>query len=266
MRLEARAGGIPSSVVPSRVRDDTLASVVVKILGICFRHVLEARSSATLALGIACFLVGDVSAQPKGLAPAGSLSRGGLPAGADPIPYRTLTRSDFRGVAPPPQFARVRDRLGAATCAYILLAPEARLETRRVNDGDALVYQAVPSGLAFYARMDRACSWWNASQSVLAREYVLEHEQIHFALFEIEARRLDARSGEIAEAAITVGDTAEEAAAASQEALENRLRHALRAVLERNAAFDEETSHGEEPERQRKWYDRITRELRDADY
>ena len=196
----------------------------------------------------------------------GKLSREGPPQGADLVPYGSLARSDFQGAAPPPQFAESRDHLGAATCAYILSAPDARVELRRVQDGDAIVYEATPVGLAFGARMDRACSWWNPTQDALPPEYVLEHEQIHFALFEIEARRLDARAGEIAEAAITLGDTPEEAAAAAQDAVEDRLREALRAVLERNAAFDDDTSFGYEPERQQEWHERVTRELRDTGY
>lgn len=219
-----------------------------------------------LALGIASVLSGRAPAQPNDVAPVGKLTREGPPPDGDLVPYGTLARSDFRGAAPPPQFAGSSDRLGAATCAYILSAPDARVELRRVQDGDALVYEATPVGLAFSARMDRACSWWNPIQRALPPEYVLEHEQIHFALFEIEARRLDARAGEIAEAAITLGDVPEEAAAASQEAVEDRLREALRAVLERNAAFDEDTSFGYEPERQRAWHERVTRELRDAGY
>ena len=61
--------------------------------------------------------------------------------------------------------------------------------------------------LAFTAFMDRDCSWWNPQYTGLPHEYILEHEQIHFALFEIAARRLNQQAARIQERMETVSRT-----------------------------------------------------------
>ena len=45
-----------------------------------------------------------------------------------------------------------------------------------------------PRDLRFRAQMDRKCSWWNPKDLGFPQEYILEHEQIHFALCELGAR------------------------------------------------------------------------------
>jgi hypothetical protein len=45
--------------------------------------------------------------------------------------------------------------------------------------------------------MNRDCSWWN-EKATMDAAYVLEHEQIHFALTELGARSLSANAAQIA--------------------------------------------------------------------
>jgi hypothetical protein len=47
-------------------------------------------------------------------------------------------------------------------------------------------------------------------------------------------------------------------------AIEEKLMEGSRAVLERNRDFDEDTSMGYEPERQKSWFARISAELEET--
>jgi hypothetical protein len=202
---------------------------------------------------------GPEAALPEFATPRGRLlgSSESVPRGA--IPYRALEREDFRGEEPPPQFTRYRERLGAATCCFVLTRPETRIEVQRLPTGEG--WRAAPTQLGFRAVMDPECSWWNTEQTRLPTEYVLEHEQIHFALFEIEARRLDARSAELTRAATLTASSSEEALRRSRETLEAVLARGLEATLRRNREFDEDTSMGFRPERQELWLERVRSEL-----
>jgi hypothetical protein len=134
-------------------------------------------------------------------------------------------------------------------------------EARPVSGEGSTEYEVYPVELRFVAMMDRGCSWWNEANDTQPPEYVLEHEQIHFALFELEARRLNSRSEEIRRRLRRRGGTIEEASAAVQAELEGALGEALERVLERSIRLDEETSMSYDAERQREWAVRVEKEL-----
>lgn len=225
---------------------------------------LRARVRSLLA-ALACLWTGcggTSAGLPEFAAPTGRVLDRREDVPRDMIGYRQLTRDDFQSPQPPPLYEPHRKRLGAATCAYVLSLPETHIEVveQRSRDGPTL-FRAVPIDLGFSARMDRACSWWNSEQTRLPPAYVLEHEQIHFALFEIEARRLDARAQALTVAATVTALTAEEAARRSHERLEAALAKALDDALRRNREFDEDTSMGFQPKRQKVWRERVRAEL-----
>ena len=216
--------------------------------------------AALACLGAGCG--GTSAGLPEFAAPTGRVldSREEVPR--DMIHYRELSRDDFQSPHPPPQYEPHRMRLGAATCAYVLSLPETHIEVVELRSPNGpTLFRAVPTDLGFRARMDRACSWWNSDQTRLPPDYVLEHEQIHFALFEIEARRLDASAQALTDAATVTAPTADEAARRSHERLEAALAEALGEALRRNREFDEDTSMGFRPERQKVWRERVHAEL-----
>ncbi len=198
---------------------------------------------------------------PEFASPRGRLVDDANEPGRDLISYRCLERGDFRGAEPPPEHASHRDELGAATCVYVLVLPGTKIQLVAVRSPQGPVrYRAEPTALGFRALMDRDCSWWN-SERRHPPGYVLEHEQIHFALFELEARRLDARSSDIASAVTVSAATPEEAVRVAQERLAAEVRQAMAAAVQRNREFDEDTSMGFRPERQQTWRDRVQTEL-----
>lgn len=184
------------------------------------------------------------------------VERGAPGPEVDAIPYRTLERGDFRSPTPPPGMAENAERMGAATCARLGAEPSP-VAVRPAGSW----YEATPERLSFHALMDRRCSWWNEETPGLPPAYVLEHEQIHFALVEIEARRLNADSRALIQQVRARGATPEQAAARCQERIEAVLRGAMAALLERHTRFDEETSLGYRPEAQKRWLEQVNQEL-----
>ena len=110
--------------------------------------------------------------------------------------------------------------------------------------------------------MDRSCSWWNDAASSIPPAYVLEHEQIHFALAELAARGLNARAASLARGFQFETYRPEELAPNAKRYVEGAIRQAMQALVERNASFDRDTSLGYQPDKQAAWLDRVEAELR----
>lgn len=181
---------------------------------------------------------------------------------SDLIFYRALVRADFKGEQLPAHLVQYADKVGALTCGHIFTTPDTKLKlepTRSRNGG--VRYRATLHQLGFVAQMDRNCSWWNPNDVGLSASYLLQHEQIHFALFELEARALNASVSEIAAQIDATSDSPEAAAQAAQEQLERQVQKGLNAVLERSREFDEDTSMGHHPEQQGRWWQLVESEL-----
>jgi hypothetical protein len=127
-------------------------------------------------------------AQPK----AQSVDPDSLSDG-DRIAYRDLTSKDFLAAAPPPEMKQYAERMGAVTCAHVFTEPDPQYFIEQTEDG----FHGAYNRLNFVARMDRTCSWWNPKKSQVPEKYILQHEQIHFALAESAARQLDKKAQEI---------------------------------------------------------------------
>jgi hypothetical protein len=180
----------------------------------------------------------------------------------DLIPYRKLKRGDFKGAEAPEAFRAVKEQVGAATCARIVSDPPAEIEITKTTSpkGEVSVTGRIKT-IGYRALMDRGCSWWNDQASDQDPAYVLEHEQIHFALFEVEARRLDRRVKALAKDRLFEGDSIDEVKEDVQGTIQGMFDETSETLLERNTDFDEETSLGYEPARQREWLETVTAEL-----
>jgi hypothetical protein len=171
----------------------------------------------------------------------------------DVILYRPLTREDFKGVEPPRGFDQ---RMAAAVCAYIepeesdgrKLAIEYLGTTRGKHQ-----YSVNHSEMTFSARVDRDCSWWNPgnAQNQLPANCILQHEQVHFALFEIAAREM---SREFRAMTFRISGTDTDSL---KQDLEKQVQRFFRQRMDRlvreNFEFDEQTSAKFDPLRQMEW-------------
>jgi len=212
---------------------------------------------AALAVAAACSGgSGGAPPLPEYAQPSVTVVQPGEYNPVDTIAYRQLTREDFRGASPPKAISGHGFRVGAYTCAAIMPnAVDVNLAIARdPGNGD---YVARFPALRFQAKMDRACSWWNPDEVGLSMGYTLEHEQIHFAIFEIEARSLE---GEV-NALRGRGRSPRAARDALQRAHDDAVRRATQRVLERSTRFDQETSGVPDAAAQARWAERVRGEL-----
>jgi hypothetical protein len=111
--------------------------------------------------------------------------------------------------------------------------------------------------------MDRDCSWWNPSNQDVP--YTLEHEQVHFALSEIVARKLNREAVKLMRDTHVTAATQEAVVAEIQSEVKELLDEYNQEALERNEDFDEDTSVGKNPPRQKQWRETVNRELAELD-
>jgi len=167
--------------------------------------------------------------------------------------YRSVTRDDFRASRPPVELGANARNMGAFTCVNVVPDGDPNVRFSLRGDGSQV---ARLDRASFHAEMDRSCSWWN-EQGRLDPAYVLEHEQIHFALTEIEARKLTARIREVE----LVARDPQSATAEIQRIYDRLAREASEALVRDNTRFDEETSFRFAPDVQQRWLTTVEQEL-----
>ena len=180
---------------------------------------------------------------------------------ADTIRYRTLTRADFLGATMPPMFGDDPNSLAAATCVYIRSAPGMEVVTQGLADGRV---EARARNIGFVALMDRGCSWWNERRAAQSPAYVLQHEQIHFAILEVQARRMTASAPEIAASTTTQAGSEADAVAECKASVEAWMQEQIEEAMERSTEFDEDTSVGINLKEQQAWHEQLQRELNET--
>lgn len=180
---------------------------------------------------------------------------------ADTIRYRTLTRADFRATTMPPQFGDDPNSLAAATCVYIRSVPGMEIVAQALGDGR---FEAKARNIGFVALMDRGCSWWNERRAARAPAYVLQHEQIHFAILEVQARRMNTSAPDIAASTATRASSEADAHADCKANLEELMQEHIEDAMERSLRFDEDTSLGIELQKQQTWHQQLQQELRET--
>ncbi|MBT4502449.1 MAG: hypothetical protein HOC74_32245 [Gemmatimonadetes bacterium] len=181
------------------------------------------------------------------------------------IAYRPLRREDFRGEHPPKEFLYQMGSPGAVSCVFIRVDPDLQIAVRAVAAADGgELFVARLEQLSFRAEMDRGCSWWNDASGLESEVRMLQHEQIHFALFELAARELNQTARTRVRVWEYRADSRERAKAAGEQFLQGLLREAMREVGKRNADFDRETSFGRDWDRQQLWKKTVEAELRNT--
>ncbi len=215
------------------------------------------RGMAGLAVALA---LAACSRLPDFAAPRGGSLDPSTPPG-DWIRYRALERSDFKRAAPPGKTKDGSYELGAQTCAYIKTSSDVQIDIVNVTEpSGATRVEGRLRNLHFVAWMDRECSWWNPTNDDV--RYTLEHEQVHFAISELAARKLNQEAASLMRELHVNADTQKEVVDEIQTKVKALLDEQNDAALDRNRAFDEETSAGKFPVQQHAWHERIERELR----
>ena len=99
--------------------------------------------------------------------------------------YRQLAVKDFQAEELPSDYRQYNHRIGARSCISIRPSRGSDIPIIRSYYHDMSFYVGTISQLTFEAIFVPECSWWNPDLAKGREAYVLQHEQIHFALTEL---------------------------------------------------------------------------------
>ncbi|WP_136806811.1 hypothetical protein [Desulfosediminicola flagellatus] len=175
--------------------------------------------------------------------------------------YRKLTIADFKADSLPTTYEQYHHNIQARSCISIRPAKETRIRITNNVLGGQEVYMGSYSKISFEAVFNPECSWWNPHVPGRKKSYVLQHEQIHFALTELSARRMNRQYREGLEQYLAIGKSFKEVQNELLEIVRSVSREVLEADIVKHTAFDEETSLYYDREVQQKWFDTVRRRL-----
>lgn len=177
--------------------------------------------------------------------------------------YKQLEVSDFQAKSLPADNRQYSHNIGAQSCIKIRPSRGAKIRIVQSYYQDMMFYAGTISQLTFEAIFVPDCSWWNPEISKSREEYVLQHEQIHFALAELAARKLTNEASSVAKSYLAIGNNYSEIQADIMGKLESIGREAMEVSLEEHTAFDKDTSLFYEPRVQRRWLENVRVRLGD---
>ena len=175
--------------------------------------------------------------------------------------YRQLAVKDFQAEALPSDYRQYNHRIGAQSC--INMRPSRSSEIRIIQSyyHDMPFYVGTISKLTFEAIFVPDCSWWNPNLAKGRKEYVLQHEQIHFALTELAARKLTNDASHELKGYRAIGNTYSESQEELKRKLKTMVREAMEVGLEEHTDFDKDTSLFYDPRVQRRWLEKVDARL-----
>lgn len=179
--------------------------------------------------------------------------------------YRQLTPEDFKAPSLPEEVQQYNHSIQARSCISIRPERTTAIRITRGNIANTRIYTARYTNISFKALFNPDCSWWNPRVYHKQLDYILEHEQIHFALTELTARRLNRFSRQYLLDYTAVGNTAKEVREELVDEAKKLLRQGMQQDLQMHTRFDEETSLFFDPEKQREWLDKVNRQLEEED-
>lgn len=175
--------------------------------------------------------------------------------------YRQLTIEDFRAVSLPEDKKNHSDSINAHSCIQIRPRRDSKFKITRGNMNNELFYFGSIEYITFEAVMIPSCSWWNPNLPKKKKAYVLEHEQIHFALMELAARELTMEARKTAESFLSVRTTYQDVRIEISEELKRMTRQAMDDILKEHTEFDKETSLYFDPKAQKWWREKVEQKL-----
>jgi hypothetical protein len=172
-----------------------------------------------------------------------------------------LTVGDFQAQSLPENLVSHTQNIAAHACCRIRTTKNARYKITRGYLNQQIHYFGTIKHVAFEAVMVPACSWLNPSVAEEKLDYVLQHEQIHFALMEIAARKLTRKAKGEAKNFLAIQSTCNAAQSDIAAMIKDLVRSTSEAVLKEHTAFDEDTSLFFDPESQLLWLERVEEQL-----
>ncbi|MFW2369057.1 MAG: hypothetical protein ACN4GW_21790 [Desulforhopalus sp.] len=186
---------------------------------------------------------------------------GGKTISGDALTYRELTQSDFQATSVPDRLSKYKKKLNAHTAVSIRPVFGAKYIVSKGMIGAQHIFHGRVENLAFEAVMIPTQSWWNPAVGSKKRDYVLQHEQIHFALMEVAAKKLTLKVKGDPFVISAYGNSVLDVKRKLREEIGRLLEKTQRLSLESHTDFDEDTSMRHNPVVQQEWYDEVMAEL-----
>lgn len=153
------------------------------------------------------------------------------------------------------------DAIHAHTCARIRPTQDSKFTITRARFGGSWAFFGSIKAIAFEAVMFPGCSWWNPAMPAQMHRYVLQHEQIHFAIVELTARRLTADARLKAQSFMAIQPTSKAVREEMTAAVNKWIQSAMAESLAIHTDFDEDTSMYPSPQWQQLWQEKIEKQL-----
>lgn len=185
----------------------------------------------------------------------------GVAVGKSSFGYRQLTVADFWAVSLPESYAQFPHRIQARSCISLRPTDDTMIRIAKGSVSGKPLYVGTFATFAFQAYFNPECSWWSPDVPQKIINYVLQHEQIHFALAELTARRLNQEARDEIEQYMAMGNTQAEAQAELVEQAKRASREAMQVDIRLHTRFDEDTSLVYDSIAQQKWFDDVTNRL-----
>ena len=175
--------------------------------------------------------------------------------------YRPLTVDDFQALSLPKKYKLHTKNINAHSCVQIRPTRDSRFIITWNYFDKQIYYFGTIEDVVFEAVMIPSCSWWNPHVPKEKFAYVLQHEQIHFALMELAARKLTHEARELTKKFVAIRTTHKDAQSDILATIEDMIRSASEDSLKEHTAFDQDTSLHFDPEKQRRWLDLVEGQL-----
>ena len=176
--------------------------------------------------------------------------------------YRQLTPDDFRAGLVPEHLSTHGERINAQSMIQIRMTADSSFSVTRWPYSDQINYTGSITHLAFEAVMMPDKSWWSPKIKPEMTGYVLQHEQIHFALTELAARKLTRDAQKWASNLLVIGPTPQEVYSEVVQQIKDMINSAMEANQKRHEEFDKDASLFYSPKWQAWWLETVEKELR----
>ena len=177
------------------------------------------------------------------------------------FPYRKLQQNDFRAPSLEEEKIELEKHLNARSSVQIRPKNSTKIIIRESNFNGVPLYFADIDNLGFEAVFIPGNSWWNPKIPAAKKRYVLQHEQIHFALLEITAQRINREKNHYRKGLPIIGNTAMEAQQLAIVWIQEIINSYNKEILEQHTAFDQDTSLYYSPKIQQRWWTQVKKEL-----
>ena len=175
--------------------------------------------------------------------------------------YRSLTIEDFQATELPSEDRRYHGSINARSCINIRPSNATKAHISKTSYYGSDLYVGTFNHIAYEALFIPSCSWWNPNIPAKRFDYVLQHEQIHFAIGELTARKVTQVVNEEVKNYTAIGSSRADVTEELMKTLRDTAHRIIESELDVHTAFDKDTSMFVDRDAQQRWFTKISQEL-----